>query len=561
MVRRILQFFGRELQGVPQAAFFLASSGMFASLFALFRDRLLGSLYGASRPLDIYYASFRVPDIIYTLSLFFAASTALVPVMLEKYSRSREDARDFFSGMLFALGGFLALSAAAAYFLMPLALPYITPGFSESERAEVLYFSRILLLSPIFLGISNLVSVVVQSFRMFVAYALSPVLYNIGIIGGILFLEPLLGVEGVVWGVVAGTVLHLAIGIPVLVRLKFPLVPRLPRFSKESFRFLAHSAPRAIGLSVNQLVLVAMTAIGSTLGAGALTVFTFAMGLQAVPVTIIGLSYSVGAFPSLAASLVKKEKEAFLRNFSLALRHIIFWSLPATVLFMVLRAQIVRVIYGTGAFSWVDTRLTAAALLLFSFSVISQGLIMLLVRAFYAAGHTFLPVKINIASSLAAVAAAFWFLDIFQSYEPLREWFLEMLRVGDIAGSAILTLPLAFSLGSIVNLALLLFFFKRVFGAYGKGIVSRSLAEAALASVLIASTAYYALKIFALVFNLETFLGIFMQGFLAGAAGLFVGALALWKMRNKEFFEFAAAILRKFRGQIAVVSAEPERLP
>lgn len=561
MVRRILQFFGRELGSVPQAAFLLASSGIFASLFALFRDRLLGSLYGASRPLDIYYVSFRIPDIIYTLSLFFAASTALVPVMLEKYSRSREEARDFFSGMLFILGVLLAFMALAAYVLMPYLLVYIAPGFSESEREEALYFSRILLLSPIFLGISNLVSVVVQSFRMFVAYALSPILYNIGIIGGILFLEPTFGVEGVVWGVVAGTVLHLAVGLPVLVRLKFSLVPRLPRFSKEFFSFLFHSAPRAIGLSVNQLVLVVMTAIGSTLGEGALTVFTFAMGLQAVPVTIIGLSYSVGAFPSLAASLIKKEREAFLRNFSLAFRHIVFWSLPATVLFMVLRAQIVRVIYGTGAFSWVDTRLTAAALLLFSFSVLSQGLIMLLVRAFYAAGHTFLPVKINIASSLAAVAGAFWFLDIFGRYEPVRRWFLELLRVSDIAGSAILTLPLAFSLSSIVNLALLLFFFRRVFGAYAGGIVSRSLAEAVAASVLTASTAYYALKLFAAVFNLETFLGIFMQGFLAGTAGLLVGGVALWKMENKEFFEFAAAILRKFRGEIAVISAEPERLP
>ncbi|MEK9166655.1 MAG: lipid II flippase MurJ [Patescibacteria group bacterium] len=561
MVRRILTFFGRELQSIPQAAFLLASSGLCASLFSLFRDRMLGALYGASRPLDIYYASFRVPDFIYTLSLFFAASTALVPVMLEKYSHSKKEAQTFFSGLLFMLGSLLVVMTAATYLLMPYLLPYIAPGFSAGERAEVLRFSRILLLSPFLLGISNLASVITQSFRRLGVYALSPIFYNVGIIGGIWLLEPKFGLEGIVWGVIVGAFLHLAVQLPVLKELGFSLIPRQPEFSEKFFGFLFYSAPRAIGLSVNQFVLLIMTAIGSTLGAGALTVFTFAMGLQAVPVSIIGLSYSVGAFPSLAASLIKKEKEEFLRNFSLAFRHIVFWSLPATVLFMVLRAQIVRVIYGTGAFSWVDTRLTAAALALFSFSVLSQGLIMLLVRAFYAAGYTFLPVKINVVSSVAAAAAAFWFLHIFQSYEIPRAWFLEMLRVSDISQSAVLVLPLAFSLGSLVNLLLLLVFFKRIFGKYAEGVISRSFAETIFASALVGAGAYYALQVFAAAFDLETFFGIFMQGFLSGMCGLALGALAFWKMGNKEFFEFAEALHRKFRGEVAVVSAEPERLP
>lgn len=561
MVRRILKFFGRELGSIPEAAFFLASSGIFASLFSLFRDRLLGARFGASRPLDIYYTSFRVPDFIYTLSLFFAASTALVPVLLEKYSRSREGAEKFFSGLCFVLGGFLIAMVTAGYILMPYALPYLAPGFSEVERAEVLRFSRILLLSPLLLGLSNLVSVVTQSFRRFVIYALSPIFYNTGIIIGILFFEPSFGIEGVVWGVIIGAALHFAIQLPTLFQMGFSLLPRRPDFSHKFFGFLSHSAPRAVGLSVSQLVLIVMNAIGSTLGAGALTVFTFAWGLQAVPVTIIGLSYSVGAFPALAASFVKKNSKEFFQDFSLALRHIIFWSLPATVLFMVLRAQIVRVIYGTGAFSWMDTRLTAAALLLFSLSVVSQGLIMLLVRAFYASGHTFLPVKINIISSVATVAGAVWFLKVFRYSPEWRDWFLELLRAGDISQSAILTLPLAFSLGSLINLILLLFYFQKTFGEFGKGGISRSLMQVVVASALIGGVSYLTLQLLDGVFNLETFLGIFMQGFFAGIVGLLAGVLAFWHMQNREFFELAAAISRKFKGEVATVSAEPEHLP
>jgi putative peptidoglycan lipid II flippase len=280
-----------------------------------------------------------------------------------------------------------------------------------------------------------------------------------------------------------------------------------------------------------------------------------------VPLSIVGLSYSVGAFPTLAGKFLKNQKREFLEYFSVALRHIVFWSLPATVLFIVLRAQIVRVILGVGAFSWVDTRLTAASLLILSLSILSQGLVMLLIRAFYAAGHTLLPLVINLVSSLATVSSAFLFLNIFRNSSGFKDWFLSVLKAGDLLGAEVLILPLAVSLGSLINIILLLIYFKRIFGSFDGQDLNRSFGASALSSVVLGASSYWSLKLFALIFNLDTFLGIFLQGFLSGVLGIIIGALVLYWLKNREFQEISSTISAKFWRKVPIVGPEPEKLP
>ena len=561
MPRRILIFFTSELKGVVQSAFLLAFAGFVADILALLRDRLLAAEFGASRSLDIYYVSFRVPDFIYTVSLFFAASTALIPMLLEKFSEDEKKAQDFLENIFSLFLIAVILLVVVAYFAMPLFIDFAAPGFSAAERSEVILLSRILLLSPLLLGLSNLISSVVQSFRRFYVYALSPVLYNIGIIIGIIFLYPSFGLSGIVWGVVIGALLHFLIQIPTVVSLGFSLRPKLPVISSDIIKSLKLSAPRTLGLSINQLVLSFITALGSTLGQGAVSVFNLAQNLQSVPLAIIGLSYSVSAFPTLAASYVKNEVKVFLDHFSLALRHIVFWSLPATVLFIILRAQIVRVILGAGAFSWADTRLTAASLLLFSISIVAQGLVMLFVRAFYAAGQTYRPLIINVASSLVSIFSALWLTNFFRGQSLFKDWFLEVLKVPDVPGGGVLALSAAISLGSLVNVALLAWYFKKNFMSFGGSKLRQSFRDSALSSVIMGAVTYYALKIFALIFDLETFVGIFLQGFLAGVLGILAWSFVLYKIDNKEFAEIFSAFKRRIWKGVPVVTSEPEKLP
>jgi putative peptidoglycan lipid II flippase len=167
------------------------------------------------------------------------------------------------------------------------------------------------------------------------------------------------------------------------------------------------AVPRAVTLSLGQLHMLVLVSLASTMAAGSVAVLQFAYNLQSVPLTIIGMSYSVAAFPTLAALLAEEKNSEFNAYVLTALRHIMFWSLPIVSLVIVLRAQIVRVLLGSGSFDWSDTRLTAAALGLFVVSLVGQSILLLLVRAFYAGGHTRMPLLLTLGGTFVGSMASY----------------------------------------------------------------------------------------------------------------------------------------------------------
>lgn len=560
MVQRLLGFFDRELGGLHQAAFFLALSAIGSKLLALLRDRFLASTFGAGKTLDVYYASFILPDYLYNFLLFIVSASALIPLFLEKTSRSRDEGKRFLDNALTAFFALTVVCAAILFFLIPLLAPFIVPGFSADEQAQLIVLSRILLLSPVLLGLSNLISSVIQSLRRFFIYALAPIFYNIGIILGVLVFYRWWGLIGIALGVVSGCLMHVSIQIPSLIKSGF-----LPWFTlkinkEEIKKIVKLSFPRALGLTFNQFVLTIITAIASVLGPGSIAVFNLAINLQTIPLTIVGMSYGVAAFPTLAQFYVKNEREKFLEHVLIAARHIIFWSFPITVLFIVLRAQIVRAVLGAGAFTWADTRLTAASLAILSLAIASQGLLFLLVRAFYAAGRTKTPLLINFFSSLAVAGGAFLFLWLFKNFGYIRDFFTSLLKVEDVSGVEMLALPLIFALGTIINTFFILIFFQKDFGKIIPGIKKTAM-EMSLASVVMAGVVYISLALFARLFDTRTFIGIFLQGFLSGLSGIGAGVLVLRFLKNAELEEIVSSLRSKIWKKAPVVAPEPEKLP
>lgn len=561
MVQKFLRYFDREMFSLHQAAFFLAFSAVVSKVLALFRDRFLAGTFGAGTTLDIYYASFVLPDYIYNFLIFIVSASALIPLFLEKISKSPEEGRSFLNEVLTVFFIITVICVAALFFLIPYLIPFVAPGFSAAEKSRVVDLSRILLLSPLLLGLSNLVSSVIQSLRRFFIYALAPVFYNLGIILGILVFYKWWSMKGVVLGVVVGAFFHFAIQVPTLLKSGF-----FPKFTSavrinEIIKIVKLSFPRAIGLTLNQIVLTIITAIASLVGPGSIAVFNLATNLQTIPLTVIGVSYSVAAFPTLAQFYFKNEKENFLKHVSIAGRHIIFWSLPVSVLFIVLRAQIVRVILGVGKFTWADTRLTAASLALLSLAIAAQGMLFLLVRAYYAAGRTKKPLAINFCSSLFVVVGSFFFLEILKNFESVRYFLARLLRVSDVAGMEMLILPLVFSAGTILNAVFLWIFFQKDFGRISREL-KRTLMEVLSASLIIGIISYVSLMIFGTLFDLKTFIGIFFQGFFAGISGISGGILTLFFLKNTELKETIFSLRRKlWKEEIPVVAAEPEKLP
>jgi putative peptidoglycan lipid II flippase len=258
--------------------------------------------------------------------------------------------------------------------------------------------------------------------------------------------------------------------------------------------------------------------------------------LQGVPLSIIGVSYSIAAFPTLARYFANKQREEFLKEIITSARHIIFWSIPISILFIVLRAQVVRTILGAGEFDWDNTRLTAAALALFSFSALAQGLILLFVRGYYAMGNTRKPLITGGISGLLVILLSYLFVRLFETYIVFQYFIESLFRVSGIEGTSVLMLPLGYSLAIFINCIMLWVCFGKEFVGFTKSLRD-TLFHSFSASVIMGSVAYFCLNIFDNILNINTVFGIFMQGFLSGIIGIIIGVIVLKLLKNKEIEE------------------------
>jgi len=559
MVKKIFSIFNREFN-INQAALLLGFFAIISQILGLLRDRSLAHFLGPSSTLDIYYAAFRVPDFIFISIASLASFTVLIPFLIDKLKggENHDEAHKFLNNIFSTFLIVMILSSIIAYFLMPYLSRVIAPGFSEPMIDKMVLLSRIMLLSPIFLGLSNLLGTVTQIFNKFFIYALSPVFYNAGILFGVLVFYPLWGIKGLAFGVALGALLHFIIQLPVIIRHHF-----LPRFSfninfKQIWEVIILSFPRTLGLAFNNLSIIIILAMASLISEGSISIFNFSLNLQTVPLTVIGVSYSVAAFPTLARLFSQNERSVFIDKIISAARVMIFWSLPITFLFIVLRAQIVRTILGTGRFSWSDTKLTAATLALFAISLLAQGLILLLVRGYYAAGRTRRPLIINFIFSFFTVILAYGLIQLFNNSPMIQYFFETALRVDNLDGSVIMMLPLAYSLGTILNLIVLWTLFKKDFLDAQVSYLTKSFFEALGSSFVIGIVAYKFLGVFSKIFDLETFRGIFLQGLFSGLLGIIAGAIILKLIKNEELESLIRAFKTKFWQTKVIVASQDD---
>ena len=367
---------------------------------------------------------------------------------------------------------------------------------------------------------------------------------------------PIYGLPGLVVGVVLGSLLHVAVQVPSLAtcKVKLSFIKNVEwKYIKEVVKL---SIPRTFTLAANQLSMTAMFYLASFMAVGSISILTLSFNLQSVPLAIIGVSYSLAAFPVLTRLHSEGKRGEFISHIITAGRHIIFWSIPVTVLFVVLRAQIVRVIFGSGNFNWDNTRLTAASLALFAISVTAQSLVLLFVRGFYSAGMTKKPLLINTVSSILAVVFAILGFYIFNAFQLVRDFFEILLRVSDIPGTSVLVLPLGFTLASIINMVWLWRLFEKDFRGFGK-ILKQTFFQSFGASVVMGYVAYLCLNIFTLIFDQSKLWGIFLQGFFAGIIGILVAVIILYALKNEEVKE----ITKTLQGKIwKVKTVVPEQI-
>jgi len=537
--------FNSQTKTITSAAGVLAAMSLISGILGLFRDRLLAGSFGAGNELDIYYAAFRIPDFISMILVMGAISAAIIPIFSSYLVRSRQEAWEFFANLLNLFLFFLIIISVILIIFVPQILSLIVPGFSGEKKELAITLTRIMFLSPIFLGISNAISGVLRVFRRFLVTSIAPIMYNLGIIFGILFFVPWLGISGLAWGVVFGGFLHLFVQLPIFLKTGFK--PKIIlNFSHPGFiKTIKLTLPRALGLAAGQINLIVITAIGSTLAVGSIAVFNLANNLQNLPITLIAISFSTAAFPFLALYSSKKDKEKLLEEFSSVFRQILFLIVPVSILIFILRAQIIRVILGTGKFGWADTQLTAACLGIFSFAIFAYGLVLLISKTFYAFQNTKIPALVTLFTVGLNIVLCYFFVWVLGFENAFQSFLINFLDLQGIKENSVIGLPLALVVSGIFQISLLLFLLYKKIGDFRIKEIFESCIKILVSGVLLGFACYFVRQTIAEFIDMQTFWGIFFQAALASMVGIIVFIASAFALKSPEIKALKRLIYRK----------------
>lgn len=494
-MKRITYFINKGFTDVGQAALIISALGLLTQLLGFVRDRALAHVLGPTQLLDIYYTAFRIPDFLFNSIATLVSVTILLPFLANhlKDDSERVNAKKFLSDMASFFALLIAIISVIVFFAMPYIAKIIAPAYSVADTKTLISISRIMLLSPVFLGFSNIFGIVTQYYKQYALWSCAPLVYNLGIVIGITVLFPQFGLWGLAWGVVLGAAGHMLLQIPAVK--KHRLFPSFQRYSWATIKTVFMQAiPRTIALSLNSLVLIWIVAFASKFGVGAVSLFTFALTVQMVPVSMIGLSFAVASFPHLAKSHAENAHDNFYNTAHSVTEKIFFWSLPASVVFFIFRTQIVYILLGSYKFTYAHAQVTGAALGIFVLSLATQGILYVLVRMYYAVGNTKQPLIVNSISAVALVALIYVGYEATLYMPGAVNALTNLFGISGLPHANMIVLPLAYTLGEYINIGLMYISIKKHFPRYtARSIISHG-ADVIGAGILLAVVLYGGLQ-------------------------------------------------------------------
>ncbi|MEK7125200.1 MAG: murein biosynthesis integral membrane protein MurJ [Patescibacteria group bacterium] len=400
---------------IARASILLAFFTIAGKIVGLVRDRILVGQFGASTELDLYYAAFRIPDLIFNLFILGATSSAIVPIFIEHYQKDKQRAWDIAQNFLnVTFVGVCMASLVVIIFAQPLA-GLIGPGFNPDQLALLAQLMRVMMVSSVVFAASTVLGSILHALQRFLAFSLAPILYNVGIILGALYVVPqmsALGQEnimGLALGVVLGSLMHLAIQAPVAYQAGFRF-GTLFNISDGAFRrMITLMIPRTLALGAYNVGLTIITGIASLVGTGSITILNLATNIQFVPVSVIGISLATAVFPQLSAHASRQEIGELHKKLTYSLWTTLWMSGIVAVGIFLFRQPLIDIIFRVGAFKATDSSLTASVLGIFMFSVVAQSMMHVITRAYYALQNTRTPFLIALFSIALNVALSMLF--------------------------------------------------------------------------------------------------------------------------------------------------------
>ncbi len=382
---------------IVMAAFILSR------VLGLGRDIIIAQVFGTSNELGLYNAAFRIPDTIFLLAIGGVVGSAFIPVFSALRQRGAVEASWRLTSTLINLSLVVIAAAGllAAWLAPVLVANIIAPGFSPAEQAETVNLTRVMLLSPLFLGLGGWAQGILNAENRFALSAFAPIFYNIGIIVGALAFAPALGVYGLAWGVVVGSALHFLSQVPGLVAVGMRYRLRLNLGDEGVVQVMRLFGPRLIGQFAFQANFIIITALASSLGGDKVAAINYAYNLMMLPFGVFALSLSTVIFPTLTAQYARGDMPQMRATLWAGVRGLVFISAASAGGLFALREGIIRLLYEHGGkFTAQSTQLVAAALLWFSLGLVSYAVVEVLTRTFYAMQDTRTPVMIAVCTVL-----------------------------------------------------------------------------------------------------------------------------------------------------------------
>lgn len=508
-----------------------------ASAFLSFlRTRILSNYFGDSPELGVFFTADRIPSFIFNVLVVGTLSTVFIPVFTSHLKKSEGDAWRISSAvtnmfiLAFGLFGIIAFIFAKDLMVV-LSLGKLTAA--EVDLGKNLM--RIMIGAQVVLIFSSLLTSILQSFRYFLVPSLAPILYNVGMILGVIVLTPLLGIYGAAYGVMIGSLLHLLVQLPLLSRVNYKYAFTLG-FKQEGIREIFKLLPpRLLASSVNQISVVVDTSLAIAVSVSSVVVFKFAEQLQSFPVNLFGVSIALAALPTLSYVSDDKDFKKFKDTFNTSLMQMLFLVLPASIMLLVLKVPLVRLVYGAPEFSWPATVATSYTLAFFALSIFTQSAVFLLTRAFYALHDTKTPLLVVICSIAVDILLSVIFVKGF--------------------GFGVWSIAFSYTLSSFMDFGVLMYLLSRKVGGFDFDSLVEPFLKISYSAIFMGISLYAPMKILEdLIFDTTRTVPLAMLTMTASIFG-FISYFIFTKIFAVKEVELLYTLLAKIRLRTGIAAA------
>ena len=472
LITRSKKIFLSEQTSILSAATVIMVMTVASLILGLVQKRVILNFFNADE-FALFSAAFRLPDLVFEVLIYGMFSSAFIPIftkLLKKESNEAWDTASRTVNICLLIFGFFAIIIGlfANQFYA-----FIAPGYSTFQVATIASLARIMFLAQGIFVISYVMTSVLESLSRFLIPALAPIFYNLGLILGTLFLHARFGLMAPAIGVVIGALTHFLVQLPLAYKLGFRFSRKIkPNDGVKHIAKLA--APRLIDLGFQQIADTTVLSLASLISTASYGYFTLASSLQAAPVRLFGASLARAALPTLTRENENLEK--FKQILFKTIYQMFFLVMPIVTLFIALRIPIVRILFGTPSFSWLNTVETGMVLTGFAVGIAFQTFVPMLARGFYALHDTQTPVTISVIGDVFIIVGSL----VLVKGLHMSSW----------------ALAFSYSIGAVIETIVLLFVLRRRIKNFAIFEVITPLWKTLLAALISGGVMFYLLKFF-----------------------------------------------------------------